>query len=132
MIRYVLPVALTLVMAHPAFACGTHQGAAACDPKACHTTVSAETKVGAERTTPAPTAKTADAEVKTLTISGMSCAGCAKKLTKALTKNPAITSADVSFETGLATVTFLKGKITEAEITSLVEKAGFKADKAHT
>jgi copper chaperone CopZ len=125
MIRYLMPVALTLVMAHPAFACGDHKDGKACDPKACHQT----TKVGAERSAPAA-APAANAETETLKITGMSCAGCANKISKTLTQNPAITSADVSVDTGLATVTFTKGKISATEIQQLIEKAGFKAEKA--
>jgi copper chaperone CopZ len=123
-------VALTLVLAHPSFACGADGDA--CNPKACNVSAQTETKVGAERSTPAVETKTADGETSKLTISGMRCAGCAKKITRTLTQNPAITNAEVDFKTGLATVTFQKGKITEAEITKLIEKAGFKADKAQS
>lgn len=127
MIRVALSLALTLVLAHPSLACGTAKGGAACDPAACHTSMSHDGKVGAEKAV-APAANT---ETKTLTITGMSCAGCANKISKTLKANPAITAAVIDHETGLATITYVKGQITEADITALIEKAGYKADKTH-
>ena len=128
MTRYALPVALALMLAQPALACGTegHAGAA-CPPQGCATT----TSVSSERVAPVVPAKAVvvGVDTKTVAISGMVCAGCASKLSKTLTANPAVTAANVDYEKGEATITFLKGKITEAELTTLIEKAGFKADK---
>ncbi|MBC7543523.1 MAG: heavy-metal-associated domain-containing protein [Candidatus Sericytochromatia bacterium] len=140
MTRYAMPFALVLMLALPSLACETDSKVSS--GKACCSTTSTQTVVGADRvahdghdhtTTAAPSATDkakVGTETKTMTISGMVCAGCASKLSKSLTKNPAITAANVDYDKGEATITFVKDKITEVELKQLIEKAGFKSDKA--
>ena len=62
-------------------------------------------------------------EAKTvLTVSGMTCGGCANTVTRVLTRVPGVERAEVDLASGLATVT---GRATVAAMISAVEAAGF-------
>jgi Cu+-exporting ATPase len=75
--------------------------------------------------TPPPPAKTAQ-PVMHLRIRGMTCAGCASSLQRALQARPDIAEASVSFMTGLAEVT---GQGLQAEsIMATVRERGFEAE----
>ena len=61
----------------------------------------------------------------TLSVTGMSCQGCADSLSRLFDKEPGIYSSSVSFEKGAAAVEFDDAKVTEARLSGIVEAAGF-------
>ncbi len=65
-------------------------------------------------------------EKVTLTVGGMSCASCVDRVEKALAKAPGVISASVNFATEKATVEFIAGAATVANLAAVVEKAGYK------
>lgn len=119
MLRYAFPLVMALAMTTPALAC---EGDNAC----CSEHQSAATTT--QTTAQSNTVKVGEAR-QTFKVSGMVCAGCAKKITKALTLETGVVAADVNAETGEATVTYLKDKTTEAKLIGIIEKTGFKVDK---
>lgn len=62
-----------------------------------------------------------DGEIR-LSISGMTCDGCAAKLERALQQTSTVDHAQVSFADGTASV---RGTATEAEVARVIEDAGF-------
>ncbi len=69
-------------------------------------------------------------EPKTVTfkITGMSCAGCASHIHTALSKNGGVISDEVKYPGDVATIKYDASKISEKEIISVIEKAGYKAE----
>ena len=65
-------------------------------------------------------------EKVTLAVGGMSCASCVDRVEKALAKAPGVISASVNFATEKATVEFIAGAATVADLATVVEKAGYK------
>jgi len=61
----------------------------------------------------------------TLSVSGMSCQGCADSLGRLFVKEPGITTASVSFDESAAALEFDPAKVTEARLSEIVEAAGF-------
>ena len=61
---------------------------------------------------------------KTLKIDGMMCTHCSGRVKKALEALDSVESAEVSHETGLATVT-LKAEIADDKLKSTVEEQGY-------
>ncbi|MFM1685734.1 heavy-metal-associated domain-containing protein [Aeromonas salmonicida] len=59
-----------------------------------------------------------------LTISGMSCGGCATSLQKALLAQSAVTQAQVDFASSKAVV---ESELSKAELIALIEAKGFLA-----
>lgn len=62
-----------------------------------------------------------------LTVSGMTCGGCASTVTRILSRVPGVAEAKVDFVTGRATIT---GEAPPAELISAVEVAGYGAKHA--
>ncbi|PJG58037.1 heavy-metal-associated domain-containing protein [Aeromonas cavernicola] len=60
-----------------------------------------------------------------LSISGMSCGGCAASLQKALLAQPAITAAEVDFSRHQAVV---DTALSRTELVALIEAQGFIAE----
>ncbi|MCS3456365.1 copper chaperone CopZ [Aeromonas sp. BIGb0405] len=60
-----------------------------------------------------------------LTVSGMSCGGCAASLQKALLAAPAVTQARVDFDGSKAVI---EGELSKAELIALIEAKGFSAE----
>lgn len=60
-----------------------------------------------------------------LTISGMSCGGCAASLQKALLAQSAVTQAKVDFDSRQAVV---ESSLSKAEIIALIEAKGFSVE----
>jgi len=60
-----------------------------------------------------------------LTIDGMSCQGCADSLAKRLSAEPGVSKAEVSFETKIADVEYDAAALNEAQLSTVVDKAGF-------
>lgn len=59
-----------------------------------------------------------------LTVSGMSCGGCAASLQKALQAQPAVTTSTVDFASSKA---FIESELSKAELIALIEAKGFSA-----
>ncbi len=64
----------------------------------------------------------------TLKITGMTCAGCSKTIHSSLSKKDGILENEVKFPGDLAVIKYDPTKITEKEIITVVEKAGYKAE----
>lgn len=62
-----------------------------------------------------------------LTVSGMTCGGCANTVTRILSRVPGVVGAKVDFAAGRATV---KGEAPPAELIAAVEAAGYGAKDA--
>ena len=62
-----------------------------------------------------------------LSIDGMSCQACATRIEKVLSRKEAINSAEVNFASERANVTFDETQISENNIISYIENAGFSA-----
>lgn len=60
-----------------------------------------------------------------LTVSGMSCGGCAASLQKALLAQSAVTQASVDFNSRKAVV---ESELSKAEIVALIEAKGFSVE----
>lgn len=60
----------------------------------------------------------------TLSISGMTCSGCANTVTRVLSRVPGVASANVDFENGHALVT---GTARTEDLVKAVEAAGYGA-----
>jgi copper ion binding protein len=63
-----------------------------------------------------------------LTVSGMTCGGCAAGLEARLAEIPGVTSAKASYEKGEAIVEYDATRVTTAQLSEAVKKAGFKAE----
>jgi len=61
----------------------------------------------------------------TLSVSGMSCQGCADSLGRLFDNEPGITNASVSFDESAAALEFDPEKVTKARLSEIVEAAGF-------
>ena len=60
-------------------------------------------------------------------VDGMSCQGCVKSVTGAVTRVPGVTRVDVSLEKKSATVEFDAAAASPAAIVAAIEGAGFDA-----
>jgi copper chaperone len=60
-------------------------------------------------------------------VEGMSCGGCVKSVTGAVTRVPGVTSVEVSLERRAATVEYDGAAVTPAAIVAAIEAAGFEA-----
>jgi copper chaperone len=60
-------------------------------------------------------------------VGGMSCQGCVKSVTGALTALPGVVAAEVSLEQGEARVTFDPAAVSAAQLRQAVDDAGFDA-----
>jgi len=72
---------------------------------------------------------TADLLRVRLPITGMTCAACERRVTKALTKVDGVETATVSARTGIATLT-VEGEVPWGELSDAVEKAGYSVGRA--
>jgi P-type Cu+ transporter len=63
---------------------------------------------------------------ETLPIMGMTCASCVARVERALRKPPGVLSADVNLATEKATVTYLPGQATHADLVAAIEAAGYE------
>ena len=66
-------------------------------------------------------------EVQDLSIEGMTCASCARRVEKALGRVPGVLAAEVNLATEQARVTRLAGSAAMAELLSAVQRAGYHA-----
>ena len=63
-------------------------------------------------------------ETTILSVSGMTCGGCANTVTRILSRIPGVAQATVDIKTGYATIT---GAATSADLIAAVEAAGYGA-----
>lgn len=66
-------------------------------------------------------------EVAQFNLEGMTCAACANKIEKGLSKMPGVTSATVNFAMETARVEFSSGEVSIEDMQSKVKKLGYKA-----
>ncbi len=66
-------------------------------------------------------------ETTTIKISGMTCGGCVKSVTRVLTALPGVEKAEVSLNPGAAALTFNAQQINVEQIKSAIREAGFEA-----
>lgn len=60
-----------------------------------------------------------------LTVTGMSCGGCAASLRKALLAQPAVRTATVDFASRKAAI---ESELSKAELIALIEARGFQVE----
>ncbi|WP_349259354.1 heavy metal translocating P-type ATPase [Oligoflexus sp.] len=63
-----------------------------------------------------------------LSVEGMTCASCVRRIEKALAKVPGVQGATVNLATERAKVSFTSGKVSSEDLIQAVEKAGYKAN----
>lgn len=63
----------------------------------------------------------------TLTVKGMTCAGCVIGTRTVLKRLPGVTTADVSYEKGTAVVTYDPTKVTVAQMIDAIKTLGYTA-----
>lgn len=63
-----------------------------------------------------------------LRIEGMHCTGCSARLQKVLSNLDGVSSAEVSFEKGMANIEFNKEIITLDEIKNAIVDSGFEVE----
>ena len=73
------------------------------------------------------TAGAADTAKTTLTITGMTCGGCAVAVKVQLKKTTGVTACEVSYEKGEAEVTYDPARTDPKKIAESVSKTGFQA-----
>jgi copper chaperone len=66
-------------------------------------------------------------ETTVLKVSGMSCGGCVKSVTKVLTELPGVVKAEVQLSPGEARVEFDPARVTREAMKQAVDDAGFEA-----
>ncbi|MFD0716873.1 heavy metal translocating P-type ATPase [Paenibacillus sp. GCM10027626] len=66
-------------------------------------------------------------EVAQFNLEGMTCAACANKIEKGLSKMPGVTSATVNFAMETARVEYSSGEVSVEDMQSKVKKLGYKA-----
>ncbi len=69
-------------------------------------------------------------EKLSLSIQGMSCAACVRRVQQALSRVDGVLEAEVNFASERATVSFLAGQTSVSELTRAVEQAGYKVVEA--
>lgn len=65
-----------------------------------------------------------------LKISGMTCGGCVRSVTKKLSSLDGVRSADVNLEAAHATVEYDETRATPAAMIAAVQQIGFQASEA--
>jgi copper ion binding protein len=73
------------------------------------------------------TTDVADAKTVTLTVSGMTCQGCANAINTAVAETDGVITLEVSLEDSSAVVKYDPGKINEEKLILAIEDAGYKA-----
>ena len=66
-------------------------------------------------------------ETTVLKVTGMSCGGCVKSVTKVLLELPGVDQAEVSLERGEAVVGYDPSKATRQDMQRVIDEAGLEA-----
>ncbi len=90
---------------------------------------SCKTAFGQTPGKPFGTAKTKAVE---LTVTGMTCQGCADHVSQALSKHDGILKSDIHFASNSTSVTYDPAKTNETEIIQTIASAGYKAESHGT
>ncbi|MBS0348975.1 MAG: heavy-metal-associated domain-containing protein [Proteobacteria bacterium] len=61
-------------------------------------------------------------------VGGMSCQGCVKNVTGALSATPGVATVEVSLEQGEARVSYDPAKVSANALRTVIEDAGFDSD----
>jgi len=61
----------------------------------------------------------------TLNVAGMSCGGCERALSAALSKHPAVESAKADSKTGQVVVR-VRGEVDQTELDTIIRAAGYQ------
>jgi len=61
-------------------------------------------------------------------VGGMSCQGCVKNVTGALSATPGVARVEVSLEQGEARVSYDPAKVSANALRTVIEDAGFDSD----
>jgi P-type Cu+ transporter len=77
---------------------------------------------------PAITPETGERAIE-LTISGMTCASCVRRVERSLAKVPGVASASVNLATERATVSYDAASVSPADLMAAVERAGYGAQE---
>ena len=86
---------------------------------------------GVDSTTPSPTASQVPGKL-VLPIAGMSCAACAQKIEKNLTKNKGVEAAAVNFASQTAMVSFDSAIIGIEDLEKIIKDTGYEVIKLST
>ncbi len=65
-------------------------------------------------------------ESLTLSVSGMSCQGCANGLTRLFTEQAGVADVSVSFEAGTAAIKYDPNQVAQPRLAEIVVEAGFE------
>src|SRR5688500_2765421 len=84
------------------------------------------------QTTTVPGAPAAAPQRLSFGVTGMTCAACASRVQRALTKSEGVADATVNFATGRATVTFDPGIASVPRLVESVRRVGYDADVVRT
>lgn len=112
----------TLVAAVPAPASACDKETGTCPS---HNVTAEAVKAGDVNAVPAAARSTV-----TFAVSGMTCGGCAKKLSAALMGLSGVGASTVDHQAGKAVVTFDKGKVDEAALQKAITDLGYTASVA--
>jgi len=63
----------------------------------------------------------------TLQVSGMTCQGCVRSVTRVLQSVPGVSQAEVALENGQATVSFDPAEVSIDMLKAAIEEAGYQA-----
>jgi len=66
-------------------------------------------------------------ETTRIAVEGMTCQGCVKSLTRALTATPGVQSATVTLEPGQASIEHDPATVPVDRLRAVIEDAGFEA-----
>ncbi len=114
--RFLIILAATLVLgANAAQAC---PGNPNCTNTACTASAGTEDTKKAE----------VEGQEVVIKVAGMTCDGCAGKVTTALEASNGVNSADVCFKSGKATVTYDQAATSPEQLVKAIQSAGFKAN----
>jgi copper chaperone CopZ len=61
-----------------------------------------------------------------ITVTGMSCTGCEETITKSVEALEGVEEATASYKEGKAWVSYFEGSVSEEQISSAIEKTGYK------
>jgi len=73
----------------------------------------------------------ADVEHAIFNVEGMTCSGCEASVKHELSMLDGILESEVSYDTGTATISFLRSKLTVDDLRKTINKTGFTAEYQH-
>jgi len=71
-------------------------------------------------------------QTEQITVSGMTCGGCTRKVTHALKSVSGVSDVKVSLPKGEATVEFDEKRTSSAQLKSAVQNAGYGVERTQT